>query len=175
MNKNKGLTQYIFAGLLIAIALIIPLYFKFLSIQIPPFSATIASHVPTFIALMINPLVALLVGIGSSVGFLLAGSPTFVVARATSHILWGYIGAKMLQKKVPFGYMMLVTMLIHGIYEGLIIIPFFSNDIRFILITAFGTMIHHIVDGLISYSIAKPLGIAMKRNFVGGFFKNNSK
>lgn len=171
MNTNKKLTQYAIAALLIAIALIIPTYFGFLRIYIPPFSATVAAHVPIFIAMMINPLVALLVGIGSTISFAISGLPIVVTARASSHILWALVGAYLMKKKVPYVPVLIITMLIHGIYEGLIIIPFTSPNLSLILITTFGTMAHHLIDGIISYIIAKPLEKALKVDLVGKLFK----
>lgn len=168
--KNRKLTQYVVAALLIAIALIIPTTFGFLRVVIPPFTATIASHVPVFIAMMISPFVALLVGIGSTVSFLIAGMPLVVVARASSHIVWCLIGAFLLKKKMGYVQVVLITMVIHGVYEGLISIPFMTtwNDqtIKLILITAFGTMIHHVVDAIIALAIAKPLEKAIHKELI---------
>jgi niacin transporter len=65
-NNVKKLTL---AGLLTAFAIIIPIVFgSFLRIQIPPFSATLFSHVPMFLAMLIAPEVAVIVGIGSALG-----------------------------------------------------------------------------------------------------------
>ncbi|HHY80897.1 MAG TPA: ECF transporter S component, partial [Thermoanaerobacter sp.] len=58
-------------GLLAALSLIIPLAFGgVLGIVIPPFSATLASHVPVMLAMLISPATAVFVGVVSAIGFL---------------------------------------------------------------------------------------------------------
>lgn len=81
---QRNVTKMIYAALLTAISIIIPLYFGFLKVVIGPFTATIASHVPLFIAMIISPGVAIAVGVGSAIGFTIT-SPAFVAARAAMH------------------------------------------------------------------------------------------
>jgi niacin transporter len=66
---NIKIRQMVYAGLLTAIAIIIPIQFGFLRIIIPPFTATLAAHVPMMLAMLISPPVAAVVGIGSTIGF----------------------------------------------------------------------------------------------------------
>ena len=62
--------ELVLGALLTALALLIPLAFGgILGITIPPFSATLASHVPVMLAMLVNPLVAFVVGAGSAFGF----------------------------------------------------------------------------------------------------------
>ena len=66
---NNKIRQMVYAGLLTALAIIIPIQFGFLKIIIPPFTATLAAHVPMMLAMLISPAVAIVVGIGSTIGF----------------------------------------------------------------------------------------------------------
>ena len=58
-SKNK-VRKMIFAALLTAISVIIPLQFGFLKIYLGPFTATVGAHVPMFLAMLISPSVAIL-------------------------------------------------------------------------------------------------------------------
>lgn len=165
-KTQKTTRMLVLTAILVAIAIIIPMYFGFLKIVIPPyFTATIAAHVPQFIAMFISPTVAVAVGVGSALGFLPAYGPV-VALRATSHIVWGFLGAKMMQKRKSFLEVILVTGLVHGIYEGLIIMPFLAKGnkltVAAVAITAIGTFVHHLVDAAIGYSIGVPLKLINK-------------
>ena len=74
------------ALLLIALAIIIPVIFSGIKVIIGPFTATPASRVPMFVAMMISPMVAIVVGIGSTIGFLLTGTIMPVVFLKQQHI-----------------------------------------------------------------------------------------
>lgn len=89
---NNKVKQMVYAGLLTALAIIIPIQFSFLKIFVPPaFTATLAAHVPMMLSMLISPFVAVIVGIGSTLGFAITGLPIVVVARAATHIIVGYI------------------------------------------------------------------------------------
>lgn len=160
-NKTKHL---VYAALLIAIAIIIPIQFGFLKIYIPPFSATLAAHVPMFISIFISPMVAVVVGIGSTLGFLLAGMPMPVVFRAATHILVGYIGAKMILKNRGYLKTSILTSIIHGGLEALVVIPFIGlNIFELLIVTGVGGIIHHLVDSGIAYGILKAMAVKRKK------------
>ena len=57
----------VIAALLCAIGIIIPL-FSPLKIILEPMSFTLASHVPTFLAMFISPVTAIFVSIGTAIG-----------------------------------------------------------------------------------------------------------
>ena len=61
------------AALLTASAIIIP-FVVFLKVIIPPFTATLGSHAPMFIAMVLGPEIAVMVGLGSA-SFLLNLDP----------------------------------------------------------------------------------------------------
>lgn len=161
MEKVRKLVQ---TALLIAFAIIIPLYFGFLKVVIGGFTATIASHVPMFLSMFLGPASAAMVGIGSVIGFQISGMPTFVVARAAMHIIVGVFGSYLLRKDVSYTKMVLITAPIHGILEGLAIIPFMGftpNN----YVVAIGTIIHHSVDATIAFGLVKSLVKAGRKEF----------
>lgn len=168
-NTRKKTFDMVIAALLIAISIMIPMYFGFLSIRIEPFTATITAHVPMFIAMMISPATAAVVGLGSAMGFFLAGYGPVVTARATSHIVWGFTGGYLLKKKMAYVPAVLISGVVHALYEGLIIIPFLPQGkatTSLIAITTIGTFIHHCVDASIAYLVAMPLEKALRKDLI---------
>ena len=123
----------VFAAVLTAIAIIIPTQFGFLKITIGPFTATLASHVPMFLAMLISPGVAIFVGVGSALAFFIT-TPLVVAARASMHIIVGFVGALIINKDKNFKKAIAITSPIHGILEGLIVIPFGFSVYQFIVV-----------------------------------------
>lgn len=163
MESREKIRKMVFAAVLTAIAIIIPTQFGFLKITIGPFTATIASHVPMFLAMLISPSVAIFVGLGSALGFFIT-TPLVVAARAAMHIVVGFVGALIINKDKDFKKAILFTAPIHGILEGLIVIPFGFSAYQFVLAVVVGTIIHHLVDGAISYTLANALAKARRKN-----------
>lgn len=162
---KTNLKKMVISSLLIAMSIIIPVIFgPFLKVYIPPFSATLASHVPMFIAMFLGPFEAAVVGIGSVVGFLFAIPDPIVAMRASSHIVVGYIGAKMIMKKMSYGKVVAFTAPIHGIFEGLVVLIFTGNIVLSIIVTGIGTIVHHVVDGLISLPIIRIIQKGLRIN-----------
>jgi len=160
---KTNLKKMVISSLLIAMSIIIPVIFgPFLKVYIPPFSATLASHVPMFIAMFLGPFEAAVVGIGSVVGFLFAIGDPIVAMRASSHIVVGYIGAKMIVKKMSYGKVVAFTAPIHGVFEGLVVL-------LSIVVTGIGTIIHHVIDGLISLPIIRIIqkGLGINLSTIG--------
>lgn len=151
-NNVRKLT---YTALLTAFAIIIPLYFSAFKIQAGPFTATLGSHVPMFVAMFLGPAAAAMVGVGSTIGFM-ATTPAVVVARASTHIIVGLVGALMLKRGFSYKKVVALTGPIHGILEGLAIIPFMGFT-SFCYIVAVGTLVHHIADGVISHVLVKAL------------------
>ncbi|TYP58825.1 ECF transporter S component [Thermosediminibacter litoriperuensis] len=149
-------TKNLVAGaLLTALALVIPISFGgYLRIYIPPFSATLASHVPVMLAFLINPLVAVMVGLGSATGFLVMMGPV-VAARAFIHVIFGYIGAKLVQQGTSIEMALLITAPVHALGESLVVLPFgFTLYKAFVLVGA-GTFLHHLIDSAIAVFLAR--------------------
>lgn len=166
---RENVRRMTFTALLTAFAMIIPLYFGFLRVVIPPvFSATLASHVPVFLAMFLGPGAAVVVGAGSAFGFLIALGP-YIAARAFMHVFVGIIGAYLLKKKVSFSKVVIITAPIHGILEGLSTIPFMGAKgftISYVILTiGIGTVLHHLVDGVISGILVQALNKSGQANF----------
>ena len=167
---NNKIKQLVYAGLLTALAIIIPIQFGFLKIIIPPFTATLAAHVPMMISMLISPLVAAMVGIGSTIGFLISGTPAPVIARAATHIVVGYIGARIIIKNQSYIKAVAITAPIHGLLEMIVVIPFIGiNNYQLLLVTALGAILHHCVDSIIAYSILRAMAKARKKTIYNLF------
>jgi len=166
-NKTK---KMVYAALLTALAIIIPVQFSFLRVYIPPFSATLASHVPMFISMLIAPEVSIVVGIGSTLGFLFTGLPMPVVLRAATHILVGYVGAKVIIKTRNYVKASVITAPIHGLAEMIVVIPFVGFDVyQLLIVTCVCTIIHHFVDAFISAILVKAVAKAGRKDFYNLF------
>lgn len=167
---NNKVKEMSYAGLLTALAIIIPIQFGFLKIYIPPFSATLAAHVPMMLSMLISPLVAVIVGIGSTVGFLISGTPMPVVARAATHIIVGYIGARIIIKNKSYVKAAAITAPIHGLLEAFVVIPFVGVDLyQLLIVTGIGGILHHCADGIIAYGIVKAVAKASKKEIYDVF------
>ncbi|MGI1690262.1 ECF transporter S component [Thermoanaerobacter uzonensis] len=148
--KTKEIT---IGGLLAALSLIIPLAFGgVLGIVIPPFSATLASHVPVMLAMLISPATAVFVGIVSAIGFLIKLGPV-IAARAAVHAVFGYVGAKMMQRGYSFPVALAVTLPIHAVLEAIVVIPFGFDFYKAFVVVGVGTMIHHTIDSAIALAL----------------------
>lgn len=163
---NNRIKEMVYAGLLTALAIIIPTYFGFLRIFVPPaFSATIAAHVPMMIGMLISPFVAAVVGVGSTIGFAMSGLPAPVVARAATHIIVGFIGAKIINKYSNYSMAAAITAPIHGLLEMIVVIPIIGIVVDWALIvTLVGSIAHHCVDAVIAYLIIKAIAKAKNKN-----------
>ena len=161
---NNRTKQMVYGALLTALAIIIPIQFSFLKVNIPPFSATLAAHVPMFIAILISPMVAVVTGVGSTIGFLISGMPMPVVFRAATHIIVGYVGAKYIQKKKSYVKMTLITGALHAGLEALVVIPFIGFDLyQLIIVTGVGALLHHFADGGIGYVLVNLMSKAKNK------------
>lgn len=159
----KNIKKLTYSGLLTALAIVIPLTFGFLKFQFGPFSATLASHVPMFLAMFLGPFAAVIVGIGSALGFLIS-APAVVAARAFTHTFVGLAGAVMLKKGASFGTVVAVTGPIHAVLEAIAVIPFGFTMYKVLVVVGAGTLVHHTVDGLITIGLVKVLAKNLKMN-----------
>ncbi len=118
--------ELIYGAILAALAILIPVAFqRWLQVNIPPFSATIGSHIPSFLAMFISPWAAAFVGIGSTLGFLMTLGPV-VAARAAVHILFGVVGAILFRKGFKRSHILLMILPIHAL-EAFVVLPFGFN------------------------------------------------
>ncbi len=163
-----------FSAILIAIGILIPLIMP-IKIIIGPASFTLASHVPIFLAMFLSPGVAVLVALGTALGFFLS-FPAIIAFRALSHVLFVAIGALILQKKPQivgsfrrFQVFNIGIGLIHALAElAVVSIFFFQGNMAettytqgyfytVFLLVGVGGWIHSIIDGSIAYYIGERL------------------
>ncbi|MEW8955475.1 ECF transporter S component [Clostridium sp.] len=169
---NNKITKMVFTALFTALAIIIPISFGFLKIIIGPFTATLASHVPMFLSMYLSPASAAVVGLGSTLGFMYTGLPLVVVFRAASHIIVGFLGGVLVERGVEYKKITLITAPVHGVLEGLAVIPFYGLDLYYILVvTTVGAILHHLADGAISGVLLKSLSKALRRDLSKGLLK----
>ncbi len=147
MMKTKTL---VIGGLLTAFALLIPIAFAgWLQVVIPPFTATLGTHVPSMLAMFISPAVAVAVGLGSTLGFLITLGP-IVAARAFVHVLWAGFGAYLYRKGYSPWYVLLAVIPIHALGEALVVLPFGFTLATATVSVGIGTALHHLIDAAIS-------------------------
>ncbi len=166
MTNKLNTKNMVITALLIALGIIIPTAFGFLRVNLPFFTATITAHVPIFVAMFISPASAIFTAIGTTIGFLLTGTPLLVTARAASHIVFAIVGALMVSKKMSIVYVGIVTAILHAVFEIIVAYIFFifglanpgASLVSYIFITiGVGTLIHHIVDYIIAIVLIKAL------------------
>lgn len=172
--KTKQLT---IAGLLGAANLLIILVFApFLRVYIPPFTATLLAHTPLMLAMMMGPAVAAGVGFVSAIGFTITLGPV-VGARALMHVVIGWIGGKLYNKGVKLHTVLLITLPIHAILEGIVVAVALATGMStgtfwtLIYITVAGTALHHVMDSVCALAFVKVLGNRVKN----GVFNEKSK
>ncbi len=161
-KKKFAIKDLTLAAMLTALSMLIT--FSPVKLVIPPFTATLGSHVPTMIALFINPFVTLLTVIGSCIGFAIVTANPIVVLRAASHIVFALVGAYMIKnKRINIFFVIVVTGLIHATGEMLIVYfltPIFAPDAAVMTVTYiafFGTLIQHGIDAAITAPILSVL------------------
>lgn len=147
--------EIVLGGLLTGLALLIPLVFRgYLQVAIPPFSATLCSHVPEMLAMLVSPAAAVMVGIGSTVGFLATLGPV-VAVRAFVHVFWGALGAVLVRRGWPLWGALLVALPIHALGEALVVLPFGFTLYKAFVLVGLGTLLHHVADSGITLLVAQ--------------------
>jgi niacin transporter len=175
MNRNLSVYRMVVAALLVAIGIIIPMTMP--KIIIPPMSFTLGAHVAIFLAMFISPATAVVVALGTTVGFIFSGLPIDVWIRALSHVVWAFGGAVWLKKhpdtmSKPLSSVIfcLLIALVHGGMELLVIICIYFGGLgsvaknvnkfgflfTFFLVFA-GAAVHSCVDYVISNMVWLPL------------------
>lgn len=144
---------------------------------IGPASFTLASHVPIFFAMFLSPGIAVSVSLGSAIGFLLSGLDIVISMRALTHVLFAYIGAlylknrreTVLESAIKGQLFSFWIALVHGLAEVIIVVPFFYGILpgaeyeegffyAVLLLVGVGTIVHSMVDFIISQIIWKGMG-----------------
>lgn len=164
-------TELAMATVLSAFSIAIPFAFRGTPLQIYlpalQYSGTLASHVPSMLAIAVGPIAAVLVGLASTIGFAATLGP-IVAARAFTHVIWGLAAAMYVRRGGSYvAALLLIALPIHSIGEGLIVFalgPIFGaikvpaeTAAAFVFV---GTAVHHLVDSAISIGflkVVKPL------------------
>lgn len=165
---NNKTRELVLAAILTALAIIIT--YSPVKLNLVFFTLTIGAHVPTMLAMLISPWVAVMTIIGSCIGFFMAiPSPSnlLVVARAALHIIFVCVGMKMLKKNANIVLVIIVTSLLHSLAEGVIVYlltPVIIKDTETAplwagWIAAAGTFVHHYIDT----AITTPILLALVR------------
>ncbi|NLC64076.1 MAG: hypothetical protein GX753_00220 [Erysipelothrix sp.] len=164
--RNKHIQDITQAGLLSALGILIPIMMP-LKLILPTSTYTLASHVPIFIAMFINTRVAIMVALGTTLGFFIS-MPLIVAARAFSHLVFVVIGSRFLNKhtlesKLSMVCFNLCIAFIHGFSEFLIVLLLTAKSVTPVMLSQYfiflglGTMVHSLVDFSIAYPIVKAL------------------
>lgn len=160
LKRKLKIKELVYAALLTAMALMIPLAFgSYLRIYIPPFSATLASHLPVFLSILISPFAAIFVGLGSTLGFFLVTGPV-IGARAAIHIIFGGAGALLIKKGYSFKHALFLILPMHAIGEALIVLPFGYSLADAGIVVGIGTSLHHIADAFLAIAVYELLKAA---------------
>ena len=173
-DSHQRVYRMVIAGLLCAIGIVIPMFMP--RVAIGPMSFTLASHVAIFIGMFISPSVSIVVCIGTTLGFFVTATP-IIALRAASHIVFGIVGAYLLQKhpqliEKPVSSLLfnMGLAVIHAVCEVLVVLPFFFMGTLFtaeqltngltmsvFVLVGLGTLIHSMIDYTIAVIIWKPL------------------
>ncbi len=176
MNQTrKRLSMLTTAALLTALAILIPQVMP--KIVIPPASFTLASHVPIMIGMLISPAVAVIVAVGSTIGFLISGLPIEITFRAATHVIFALFCSIFLWKHlyythgVKFQIFNVVIALIHTLAEVAIVYILLTTGFShldgrnlgsLLLILGIGGFIHSLIDFNIALFIAKAINRVYK-------------
>lgn len=176
--SNSSVKCLTFSAILVALGILIPMVMP-VKVVIGPASFTLASHVPTFLAMFISPQVAVIVALGTAFGFFLT-TPVIIAFRALSHVIFAYLGAVYLQKhpnivmnRKQFFMFNAVIGVIHAVVELAVVSVFFfagnmsaatyEHSFLYVVVGLIGVggFIHSMID----YSIAFYLGKTLSKQF----------
>ncbi|MBQ4516048.1 MAG: hypothetical protein II978_04570, partial [Clostridia bacterium] len=96
-KASKSIKSLTIAGLLTALAIVIPLFMPKLPVP-QPFSVTPASHLAVILSMFVSPFTVVCTVIGSTIAFFAVLGPV-VAMRAFSHLLFALVGCYMLKKR----------------------------------------------------------------------------
>ena len=176
--KNNQTKSLAFTAILIAFGILIPLIMP-IKIVIGPASFTLGSHVPIFIAFFISLPVGILVALGTTLGFLLAGFPIVIVFRALSHLVFVLVAGlvlkkfpKVLENPLSTGLFALGVNVIHGLAEFIVVYVLMvgpQTEASYIWsllgLVGLGTVIHGTVDFYLAFYLWRFLSDKVGINF----------
>lgn len=177
------------AALLIAVGIVIPMFMP-IKLLLEPASFTLGSHISVFLAMFISPVVAVLVAVGTTIGFIFGGFPPAVILRAATHVIFAFFGAVYLQKhpaifdtNVKLRAFSLIIGIAHASCEVVAVgMLYFSGQMgagyyqtgfirSVLLLVGLGSVIHSMVDFEIALVIYKIL--RKQKNLTGIFGKDS--
>ncbi|MGE5509261.1 MAG: hypothetical protein ACM3RP_12380 [Chitinophagales bacterium] len=148
--------ELVVTALLAALSLVIPLALGgYLTITVPPFTATVASHVPVMLAMLVSPWSAFMTGLASALGFLIRFGTPVVAARALMHAVFGLAGAVLIRRGSRFATALLATWPLHALTEALVVLPFGFTLAKAGLVVGVGTALHHLIDSVIALAVRR--------------------
>lgn len=149
-QNRSNIKSLTIAGLLTALAIVIPLFMPKLPVP-QPFSVTPASHLPVILAMFISPFTVLCTVIGSTIAFFISLGP-IVALRAFSHLLFAMVGCFLLKKKYNLFLVLFITAVLHAAGEITVVFVFslfgMSDATVYFLwgVTGGITFLHHCFD-----------------------------
>jgi len=150
MKSRMQVQEMLYGALLTGLAILIPTVFGgWLQIRIPPFTATLGSHIPTMLAMFISPTVAVFVGIGSTIGFFMTLGVD-VAARAAVHIIVGLVGAKLVRRNLAAPAVLALTAIPHALGEAIVVMLFTHDLYTALILVGVGTVLHHSLDAVLT-------------------------
>ncbi len=158
---SKSIKSITIAGLLTALAIVVPLFMPKLPVP-QPFSVTPASHLAVILAMFINPFTVICTVVGSSIAFFAVLGPV-VAMRAFSHILFALVGCYLLKKRYNLIFTIVITAILHALGEVVVVSIFAlfgmaESTVYFVWgVTGGITMLHHCFDFAIAMVIYKAL------------------
>jgi len=154
--------EVVVGGLLTALALLIPIVFRgYLQVVIPPSSATLFSHVPEMLAMLVSPAVAVFVGLGATFGFLVTLGAV-VAGRAFVHVFWGAFGALLVRRGWPLWSALMVALPVHALGEAPVVLAFGFPPGFALAQVGVGTALHHMADAAATLALARAPGTALR-------------
>ncbi len=170
--------ELVLAAVLTALSIVIT--YSPVKLNLGFFTLTLGAHVPTMLAMFISPHVAVMTVIGSCIGFFTAipaPNNLLVMIRAALHLIFVFVGMKMLSKNMNIFLVIVVTSLLHSIAEGVavyLLTPvIIENSTTAALVAGEialgGTFVHHYIDSAITAPILLALsraGLVKKPYFV---------
>lgn len=165
MNTQKHLSikSLTMAGLLTALAIVIPLYMPKLPVP-QPFSVTPASHLPVILAMFVNPFTVACTVIGGTIAFFMSLGP-IVALRAFSHLLFTLVGCYLLKKKYNLILVIFITAILHAAGEVVVVFIFSlfgmaDSTVYFLWgVTGGITILHHCFDFALTLIVYKTLRV----------------
>ena len=160
-KATKSIKTITIAGLLTALAIVVPLFMPKLPVP-QPFSVTPASHLAVILSMFISPFTVICTVIGSTIAFFAILGPV-VAMRAFSHILFALVGYYMLKKRYNLFLTVAVTAVLHALGEVIVVYLFAfagmaDSTVYFIWgVTGGITCLHHLFDFAIAMIVYKAL------------------